>query len=78
MGSCATSHIRGNNRRINKKYNEKSFDYALFVCKEYNCVYLIPISEIIGRRSITFYPDGKPERVNSRYNDFEQYKFPLM
>lgn len=78
LGSCVTSHIRGANRRINKKYNEKSFDYALFVCKERNCVYLIPIEKIAGRRSITFYPDSKQKNVNSRYEDFEQYKIPLM
>ena len=64
LGSCVTSHIK--------------VDYALFVCKEHNCVYLVPIDKIVGRRSITFYPDSKPESVNSRYEDFEQYKFPLM
>ena len=78
LSSCVTSHIRGNNRRTNKKYSEDSFDYGLFICKEYNCVYYIPIDKIAGRRSITFYPDGKPENINSRYNDFEEYKHSLM
>ena len=58
LSSCVTSHIRGNNRRTNKKYTEKSFDYGLFVCKEYRKAYLVPIALIAGRRSITFYPDS--------------------
>lgn len=78
LSSCVTSHIRGNGRRTNKKYTESSFDIALFVCKEHNCVYLIPITKIQGRRSITFYPDKKPNSVNSRYEDFEIYKDSLM
>lgn len=74
VGSCVTSHIRGNGRRINKKYTEKSFDYGLFICAEANCAYMIPISEIVGRRSITFYPYGKDNKSNTRYIDFEKYQ----
>ncbi len=78
LGSCVTSHMRGNNRRVNKKYKENSFDYILFVCREHNCVYFIPISKIAGRRGITFYPNGKPKNVSSRYEDYEKYKSDLM
>ncbi len=72
--SCVTSHIRGNYRRTNKKYTLMSFDYLLGVEKETQSYYLIPISEIAGRRSITVYPKGKPKAVNTRYKDFEQYR----
>lgn len=78
LASLVTSHIRGNERRTNKKYSESSFDVGVFVCKEYNAIYIIPISELVGRRSITFYPDGKPDTVNSRYTDFEKYKHRLL
>lgn len=78
LGSCVTSHIRGNGRRTNKKYNKQSFDFALFVCKDLNVVYVIPVEEICERRSITFYPDIKPKSVNSRYTDFEKYKDKLL
>lgn len=77
MSSLVTSHIRGNGRRQNKKYSKDSFDIGVFVCKEKNAIYIIPIEEIQGRRSITFYPDGKPSTVNSRYRDYEQYKQDL-
>lgn len=78
LASCVTSHIRGNGRRTNKKYTEKSFDYGLFICADANCAYLIPISKIIGRRSITFYPYGKNNKSKTRYTDFEQYKDMIM
>lgn len=78
MASLVTSHIRGNGRRENKKYSEESFDIGVFVCKEFNAIYIIPIEELAGRRSITFYPDGKPDTVNSRFNDFENYKYRLL
>ena len=78
MGSCVTSHIRGNGRRENKKYTVDSFDYGLFICKEYNVVYFIPISQLIGRRSITFYPNGKDNKSDTRYEDFEKYKMSLL
>ena len=71
--SCVTSHIRGNNRRINKKYKLNSFDYLCGVEKKTRTVYLIPIKEAAGRRSITVYPKGKPKTVNARYEDFEKY-----
>lgn len=69
IGSCVTSHIRGNSRRINKKYTEKSFDYGLFICKEHNKAYLIPIALIAGRRSITFYPDANTDKGFEIYRD---------
>ena len=78
VGSCVTSHIRGNNRRTNKKYTEKSFDYGLFICAEYNKAYLIPIECIVGKRSITFYPNGKNNKTNTRYKDFETYIDTIM
>lgn len=78
LGSCVTSHIRGNNRRMNKKYTEKSFDYGLFICAEHNTAYLIPIALIAGRRSITFYPNGKNNKSKTRYSDFEKYRESIM
>ena len=78
LASLVTSHIKGNGKRENKKYSAQSFDIGAFVCKEHNAIYIIPIEEIEGKRSITFYPDGKPETVNSRYRDFEHYKYRLL
>ena len=74
MGSCVTSHLRGNGKRTNKKYTKESFDFGLFICAEYNSVYMIPISLIEGRRSITFYPNGKANKSNTRYSDFEKFR----
>ena len=74
VGSCVTSHIRGNGRRTNKKYTKKSFDFGLFICAEHNSAYMIPISLIEGRRGITFYPDGKTNKSNTRYSDFEKFR----
>lgn len=74
LSSCVTSHIKGNEKRVNKKYGENSFDICACVLKEYDCIYLIPIKEMAGRRSITFYPEGKPNTVNSRFSDFEKYR----
>lgn len=78
LGSCVTSHIRGNNRRTNKKYTEKSFDFGLFICAEHNAAYLIPIDLISGRRSITFYLNGKDNKSETRYFDFEMYRESIM
>lgn len=74
LGSCVTSHIRGNGRRLNKKYTNQSFDFGVFICAEYNSAYMIPISLIAGRRSITFYPNEKDNKSNTRYSDFEQFR----
>lgn len=73
VASCVTSHIHGNNKRTNKKYTKKSFDFGLFICAEYNKAYLIPISLIEGRRGITFYPNGKNNKSNTSHKDFEIY-----
>lgn len=78
LASLVTSHIKGNGKRENKKYSIQSFDIGVFVCKEHNAIYIIPIEEIEGKRSITFYPNGKPKTVNSRYRDFEHYKHRLL
>jgi hypothetical protein len=72
--SCVTSHIRGNENRYNKKYREDSFDLLCAIERETQAIYLIPISQIFGRRSVTLYPKGKPNTVCSRYEDFEQYR----
>lgn len=72
--SCVTSHIRGNHRRTNKKYANNSFDILCAVEKATNAVYVIPKSQVVGRRSITLYPNGKPATVGERYDDFEQYR----
>ena len=78
LASLVTSHIKGNGRRENKKYSHDSFDIGAFVCKQFNTIYIIPIEELAGKRSITFYPDGKPDTVNSRFKDFEHYKYRLL
>ena len=75
--SLVTSHIRGGGRKPNKKYSINSFDLLCAVQKETGFVYLIPIKNISGRRSITLYPDKKPKSVNSRFKDFEQFKVKL-
>jgi len=74
MISCVTSHIRGNNRRINKKYNYNSFDILCAVEPEIGAVYLIPIEKVASRRGITLYPTGKNNKSNTRYVDFEKYR----
>ena len=71
--SCVTSHIRGNLRRTNKKYQAHSFDLMAAVHEPTRTIYKIPIEKIAGRRSITVYPEGKPKTVNGRYEDYEQY-----
>jgi hypothetical protein len=70
--SCVTSHIRGNTHRENKKYRNSSFDLLCGVEMKSGAIYLIPIDRIVGRRSITIYPNGKPNTVGTRYMDFEQ------
>ena len=74
MVSCVTSHIRGNENRYNKKYSDKSFDLLCAVHADTKSFYILPFEAISGRRSITFYPEGKPKTVNGRYEDFESYK----
>lgn len=69
--SCVTSHIRGDSNRYNKKYTQKSFDYLCAIEQETNSIYLIPVQRVVGRRSITLYPKGKPKTTNDRYEDFE-------
>lgn len=54
--SLVTSHIRGNGNRYNKKYTENSFDLLCAVEIKNKAIYIIPMSEILGRRSITLYP----------------------
>lgn len=75
--SCVVTHIRGDENRYNKKYEEGSFDLLACVHPESNSIYVIPFEEVEGRRSLTLYPDGKPKAVNSRYRDFEDYKEKL-
>lgn len=72
--SCVTSHIRGDEHRYNKKYTKGSFDILCAIHKESSSIYVIPFDSVVGRRSITFYPDGKPDTVNNRFNDFEKYR----
>ena len=74
MISCVTSHIKGNQKRVNKKYNENSFDILCAIEPITSSIYLIPIEEVKGRRAITLYPKGKQNKSNTRYNDFEKYK----
>lgn len=72
MISCVTSHIRGNNKRVNKKYDSNSFDILCAVEVDIEAVYLIPIEEVALRRGITLYPIGK--KNNRKYKDFEKYR----
>lgn len=76
--SCVTSHIRGKGRRTNKKYTNNAFDLLCGVHLESGNIYLIPYERVDGRRSITVYPKGKPDTVNTRYEDFEQYAEQLL
>ena len=63
--SLVTSHIRGNGRRINKKYKKTSFDLLCAVEKISKAIYLIPIENIAGKRSMTFYiTDNEKYRVS--------------
>lgn len=74
MVSCVTSHIRGNGKRTNKKYNINSFDLLCAVEDETQTIYIIPIEKVAGKRAITFYPKGKNNKSNTRYEDFEKYR----
>lgn len=76
--SCANSHIRGNGRKPNKKYTCDSFDILSAVHAESGTVYHIPVAMVAGRRSLTVYPYGKPNTVNGRYEDFEQFSCNLL
>lgn len=78
LSSCVTSHIHGNYRRTNKKYTLNSFDLYAFVCRPFNCIYIIPIDLLEGRRSITFYPDNPLAIEKSRYDNFENFKDVLI
>ena len=53
--SLVTSHIRGNNRRINKKYTKSSFDILCAIEKNSGAIYILPINDVAGKRSMTFY-----------------------
>jgi len=77
IASCVTSHRRSEGI-VNKKYSINSFDYGLFICKECNAAYFIPIDLITERRGITFYPDGKNIPTSSRYENFEKYKDTIL
>jgi len=77
--SLCTTHRRGGETLKNKKYSDDSFDFLVGVCHEPLTYYIIPISEISGRRSITLYPDGVPKSSenNARYtqmNNLEKYR----
>lgn len=64
--SFVTSHVRGNGRRVNKKYSLDSFDELLAVHVDSNTVYQIPVKDVAGKRSATVYPldikNGRYER----------------
>lgn len=74
MISCVTSHIRGDNRRENKKYSLTSFDILCAIEPELGAIYLIPIEKVAFRRGITLYPIGKNNKINKKNEDFEQYR----
>ena len=74
MISCVTSHIRGGNRRENKKYSLTSFDILCAIEPELGAIYLIPIEKVALRRGITLYPTGKNNRTNKKNEDFEKYR----
>lgn len=66
--SLVTSHIRGFGRKPNKKYTEKSFDQLIAIEPNNQVVYQWNISEVLGRRSITVYPEKEIE--DGRYRMF--------
>jgi len=77
--SLCTTHRRGGEALKNKKYTDTSFDFLLAVCHDPLAFYIIPVSEISGRRSITLYPGGIPDSSinNPRYkqmNNLEKYR----
>ena len=73
LSSCVISHIHGNYKRVNKKYTDKSFELYAFVCKPYNCIYIIPNKKLLGRRSLTFYPDNM-----EKDKKYKKYKNTLL
>lgn len=66
--SLVTSHIRGNGRKPNKKYTEKSFDKLIAVEPNNQVIYEWSIFDVAGKRSITVYPDKEIE--TNRYKMF--------
>lgn len=71
------THKRADGTTANRKYNADSFDLCAFVCVDYNAIYVVPIERILGRRSITFYPD-RPETHINRPFSYERYKEKLI
>ena len=79
ISSLILSHKNCDGTTRNKKYNADSFDICAFVCVDCNVIYVVPISEIIGRRSITFYPDSDEPKISSqRPASYERFKRDLM
>ena len=77
VSSLVTAHVR-RGRKINKKYEDGAFDLFAFVCPEYNAIYIIPLSELIGRRSLTFYLDRPQVAKKDKYPNFERYRRELI
>ena len=73
----ALSHINSDGSTRIKKYDKNSFDYCAAVCREQNAIYILPIKHILGRRSITFYPDREGVKNSKRYRHYEEYKDKL-
>jgi len=66
--SLVTSHIRGNGRKPNKKYKENSFDRLIAIEPNNQVIYEFSIFDVVGKRSITVYPDKEIE--TNRYKMF--------
>ena len=77
ISGLTLSHRQADGTTINKKYDGNSFDICAFVCMDYNAIYAVPIDKIIGRRSITFYPD-RPQTHIKRPVNYERYKDQLI
>lgn len=69
--SFVTSHIRGNGRRVNKKYSLDSFDELCAVHLDSNTVYQIPVRDVADKRSATVYPIGL------KIGKYEKYQIKL-
>lgn len=75
--SLVTSQYR-NGHKYNKKYEEGSFDLFAFVCPEFNAIYIIPLTELLERRALTFYLDRPQIGHRHAHPNFERYRRELI
>ena len=70
-------HKRSDGTTKIKKYDENAFDYCAAVCLEQNAIYILPIKDVAGRRSMTLFPDKEGVTSTNRFRHFEEYKHVL-